>query len=51
MSMSEAERLIICAEMFETAKAFASKRLPAGLSEDQAAKFIFNELYGFEMPE
>jgi hypothetical protein len=36
--------------MFALAKEFEASRAPAGLSEDETRRFVFKELYGFEMP-
>jgi len=51
MTLSEAERFRQCGEMFELAKAFAVSRAPAGLSDEELARFVFRELYGFAMPD
>ena len=51
MSLTAEERLLMCAEMFETVKEFAAERVPAGLSEKERKKAIFKLIYGFEMPE
>ncbi len=51
MSLPEADRFRKCGEMFELAKAFAIKRAPEGLNRSELSKFVFRELYGFEMPE
>jgi hypothetical protein len=51
MSLSVEERFRKCGEMFELAKAFAARRAPAGLSEEEKRRFVFRELYGFELPE
>ena len=49
MSMPEDERFRKCGEMFELAKAFAVSRAPTGLDEEQLARFVFREFYGFEL--
>jgi hypothetical protein len=50
MSLPEEERFRKCGEMFELAKAFAVSRAPAGLSKEELSRFVFREIYGFEMP-
>ena len=50
MSLSEADRFRKGAEMFELATLLARKRAPAGLSEAEITRFVFKEMYGFEMP-
>ena len=51
MNLPEADRFRKCGELFELAKAFAIGRAPKGLSRSELARFVFRELYGFEMPE
>jgi len=50
MSIPEEERFRKCGEMFELAKAFALSRAPVGLSPEEERRFVFRELYGFELP-
>ena len=51
MSLPEEERFRKCGEMFELAKAFAVTRAPAGLSGEKLSRFVFREIYGFDIPE
>lgn len=51
MKLSEEERFRKCGEMFELAKAFAASRAPTGLSSEELSRFVFREIYGFEMPK
>jgi hypothetical protein len=51
MSLTEDERFRRCGRLFGLAKSFAESRAPAGLSDDEKKRFVFKELYGFEMPE
>lgn len=51
MSLPEEERFRRCGEMFALAKAFVRERVPAGMLADDERRFIFRELYGFELPE
>jgi len=50
MTLSEEERFRRCGEMFALAKAFAWQRAPAEFSPDDKRRFVFRELYGFELP-
>ena len=51
MELSEEERFRRCGEMFALAKEFAEARAPFGLSRDEKRRFVFRELYGFELPK
>jgi len=51
MTLSEEERFRRCGEMFALAKAFAWMRAPASFSPDDKRRFVFRELYGFELPK
>lgn len=51
MSISEEERLRRCGGLFAMAKQFIEARAPRGLSEAEKKRFVFKELYGFEMPK
>ena len=51
MSLSEEERYRRCGRMFQMVKRFAEARAPLGLTEDEKKRFVFRELYGFDMPE
>lgn len=50
MSFSEEDRFRRCGEMFDLARKFALIRAPKGLSNEQLLRFVFKEMYGFEMP-
>ena len=51
MSLSIEERLRRVGDLFSLAKAFAEKRAPKHLSENDRRRFVFRELYGFDLPE
>ena len=51
MSLSEEERYRRCGRMFQMTKRFAEARAPHGLDEEAKKRFVFKELYGFDMPE
>ena len=51
MDLPEEERFRRCGEMFAFAKASAESRAPKGLSNSERRRFVFRELYGFELPE
>lgn len=44
------ERLRKCGEMFALAKAFIEQRAPAGAGREERRRFVFREMYGFELP-
>lgn len=50
MQLSEEERFRRCGNLFSLAKAFVKVRVPVGISADDERRFIFRELYGFELP-
>jgi hypothetical protein len=50
MTLPEQERFRRCAELFEIAKEFARLRAPSDLDEEGVKRFVFRELYGFDMP-
>ncbi len=51
MDLPEEERFRRCGEMFALAKAMVVERTPNGLSPADRRKFIFRELYGFDLPD
>ncbi|HMU34419.1 MAG TPA: hypothetical protein PKC89_11190 [Pyrinomonadaceae bacterium] len=51
MSFSESERFRKGAELFDLARKAIVSRAPNGLSEDELKRFVFEEMYGFEMPK
>ncbi len=51
LALSEEERLRRCGEMFAFSKIAAESRMPSGLSVAEKRRFVFRELYGFELPE
>ena len=51
MSLSEEERYRRCGRMFQMVKRFAEARAPLGLTEEEKKRFVFRELYGFDLPE
>jgi hypothetical protein len=46
MSKTEEERFLMCAEMYENAKALATITIPQGLSKSQKEEFIFQRIHG-----
>jgi hypothetical protein len=50
MSLSEEERLRRCGELFALAKLTAEERARADFSHEEKKRFVFSELYGFDMP-
>ncbi len=50
MQLSEEERFRRCGSLFSLAKAFVKERVPAGMSLEEEHRFVFRELYGFELP-
>ena len=51
MSRTEAERFIMCAEMFETARELAIAAMPKNLSEADQKRYIYQRLYGEPLPD
>ena len=51
MSLSEEDRFRRCGELFALAKQFARERAPSDLTESEMGRFIFRELYGFDLPD
>lgn len=51
MALSEEERFRRCGEMFAFAKAMVVQRTPKDLSPADQRRFIFRELYGFDLPD
>ena len=51
MSLPEEERFRRVGELFALAKHQAEQRAPKGLTDIERRRFIFHELYGFELPE
>lgn len=51
MSLSEEERYRRCGRMFQMTKRFIEARAPQGLDEEAEKRFVFKEVYGFDMPE
>jgi len=51
MALSEEERFRRCGEMYSLAKTMVKERTPKDLSPADQRRFIFRELYGFELPE
>ncbi len=46
MSKSVEERFMMCAEMYEDAKALATIGMPEGLSDKEQAAYVFERLHG-----
>ncbi|CAN5471579.1 hypothetical protein BH10ACI3_BH10ACI3_10640 [soil metagenome] len=46
LSKSVEERFLMCAEMYEDAKAFARIGMPPGLSATEQERFIFQRIHG-----
>lgn len=51
MTLSEEERYRRCGRMFQMTKRFAEARAPKGLDQEEMKRFVFKEIYGFDMPE
>ena len=51
MSKSVEERFLMCAAMYEDAKALATIGMPAGLSEKEQEAYIFRRLHGADPEE
>lgn len=51
MSLPEEERFRRTGELFALAKHLAERRAPKGVSENKRRRFVFRELYGFDLPE
>src|SRR5688500_17365071 len=51
MELPEEERFRRCGEMFTLAKVFAWQRAPIELSPEDKRRFVFREMYGFELPD
>jgi hypothetical protein len=50
MAYSSEERFVIGAKMFEAARAMVLASLPAGLSQDELRRRLFQRLYGQPAP-
>ena len=50
MTLSEEERYRRCGRMFQMTKRFAEARAPEGLDREEMKRFVFKEIYGFDMP-
>jgi hypothetical protein len=51
MAKSVEERFLMCAAMYEDAKALAMIDMPAELSEEEQKAYIFRRLHGAEPEE
>lgn len=51
MSRSEEERMIMCAEMFDSAREVIIASLPKDLSEKELKRQIFERTYGYPLPD
>jgi hypothetical protein len=51
MRLPMEERFRRAAEMNALARAFIERRAPEGATEDERRRFIFREMYGFELPD
>jgi hypothetical protein len=51
IKLSEEERYRRCGRMFQMTKRFAAARAPQQLDEEEQKRFVFREIYGFDMPE
>lgn len=51
MTLSEEERYRRCGRMFQMTKRFVEARAPQGLDDEEKKRFVFKELYGFDMPD
>lgn len=48
---TEEDRILMCAEMYETAREFIISSMPEGLSANEQKQHIFERLYGEPLPE
>jgi hypothetical protein len=51
MTLSEEERYRRCGRMFQMTKRFVEARAPQGLDQEEMKRFVFKEIYGFDMPD
>jgi hypothetical protein len=51
MTLSEEERYRRCGRMFQMTKRFVEARAPQGLNQEEMKRFVFKEIYGFDMPD
>ncbi len=51
MSRSEAERFLMCAEMFDTARCLALTSMPKDLSAADQKRYIYERTYSEPLPE
>ncbi len=51
MSKSVAERILLCAQMYEDAKKFARIMMPKGLTADEQELYVFQRIHGMTPAE
>jgi len=51
MTLSIEERLQRVGNLFSFAKALVEKRAPESFAAEERRRFVFRELYGFDLPE
>lgn len=51
MSRSEEERMLMCAEMFDSAREVIIASLPKNLSSRELKRKVFERAYGYPLPD
>lgn len=51
LSKTEEERILMCAEMFDSAREIAISTMPDNLSEAEKKRFIYKKLSGEDLPK
>ena len=51
MSKTEEERILMCAEMFDSAREIAVSTMPENLSQTEKQRYIYKKIYGEDLPE
>lgn len=50
-SKTEEERILMCAEMFDTAREFIISSMPENLSANDQKRYVYEKTYGEPLPE
>lgn len=50
-SKTEEERILMCAEMYETAREFIISSMPENLPVNDQKRYIYEKIYGEPLPE
>lgn len=51
LSKTEEERILMCAEMFDSAREIAVSTMPDDLSEAEKKRYIYRKVSGEDLPE